>query len=242
MTDTKQKKSEILLETLGEVSDRYLAEYMEFSDRVAEKQGKTRKKTVIWSGMPRDAKIALPIAAAFLVLVIGAGSLLYPMLHMGASQKASTDEHYRDGADMNREAEYYNIESGDGSAPKSTSTNTLADAAYERTLSAGSTVTGDGNVYLAWQTEENGFIYISSALDTQSANALYEEIEKGAAATEESETSVQTLWIIGDDGTVLSPYRFSGETDGSFVRYDTAERIPTDVFWWMVRAQLGIDG
>lgn len=249
MKKRTEEKAVFLLEEIGGIDDRYLAEAMEFAGRVVENRKKTTRRASPW-------RLILPVAAVFLALAVGAGAILLPaMMRTGKSMSP------------NEEAEFYNGKSGamydrDGTksvadgygetgAPEATQAAgnnapaagnsdlnaALAEAVAARTLHAGETVAGDGNVYLAWQAAAGDPVSVSRALTADEAADLLAEAANGAplspAAVAGSDARV---WIIRADGTVISPCRADLAATGEFPRYEFADRAPTAAFVSMVHA------
>lgn len=90
----------------------------------------------------------------------------------------------------------------------------------------------DGRAYLVWQFEGEDVLYMSRALTAREVNALLEEHGKGTSVGSTSPSLTFRLWLVRDDGTVLSPYL--NKSDGNISRgclFDyEAEILPTDSF------------
>ena len=90
----------------------------------------------------------------------------------------------------------------------------------------------DGHAYLVWQFEGEDVLYMSHALTQREVNALLNEYGKGTSVGTASPHLTFRLWLVRDDGTVISPYL--NKSDGNISRgclFDyEAEILPTDSF------------
>ena len=91
MKKQAEEKAVFLLEEIGGIDDRYLAEAMEFAGRVVKNRKKTTRVASPW-------RLILPVAAVFLALAVGAGALLLPaMMGPGGSMARKEEAGSRSG-------------------------------------------------------------------------------------------------------------------------------------------------
>ena len=214
--ETKRKNAAVLLDEIGNIDDIYLAEAAERFAKSSENAEKrthgaqipVRPKRAVW-------RVVLPVAAAFLALVVGTAVLFPARARKGAApkedfyDKASNIAAAQNGRDGNAAG----LPNGSENLPESAETSQEISAVYdriftaatpERTIPADVAPTGNGNAYLAWRTDGNSEISVGRALTAQEADDLFARLSRLPARGADDAQPTAQAWVIRADGTVVA--------------------------------------
>lgn len=205
----KRRKAEVLLDAIGEMDDIYLAEAMSYK----------KKK--------RNALSRLLVIAATLILatvipfsaIVGAsvvGVALIGINHLNFGQAGDNNEAVPDEVYMEDSLSFLMVGISDSGS-------------YRFCENEDSIPYADGNAYLVWQYEGESGYHMSQALSDRELDVLIANMGHGKEVGDDSPKLRCKVWLLLEDGRVISPYLkvSAGNISNSVFDYE-AEITPTD--------------
>ena len=183
MNHNKIKKAAFLLDEVGNVSDVYLQEALSYK--------KERFYTRPW---------VAAVACILVVALVGGGLLNSPLMDniFGGFDKAESPEQEQPNAQITATLDSFLSENRN-------TLNCTAIAADE--------VSYFGSTYLILQYEGDQTLYRSRNLTAREVDRINNLLGKGDSVGTDSPTLLCRVWLVCEDGTVLSPYLKN--TDGN---------------------------
>ena len=199
MNHNKTKKAAFLLDEVGNVSDVYLQEALSYK--------KERFYTRPW---------VAAVACILAVVLVGGGLLNSPLMDniFGGFDKAESPEQEQPNAQITATLDSFLSENRN-------TLNCTAIAADE--------VSYFGSTYLILQYEGDQTLYRSRDLTAREVDRINKLLGKGDAVGTDSPTLLCRVWLVCEDGTVLSPYlKNTDGNKGHAVLFDyEAEILPS---------------
>ena len=199
--NNKIKKATFLMDEIGNVSDVYLHEALSYK--------KERFKAHPW---------VAAVACILVVILVGGGLFNSPLMDniLGGFNKAESPEQ----------------EQPQPETQVSATLDSFLDAnrgALNCTAIKESEITYFGSTYLVWQYEGDETLYRSRDLTAREVESITELLGKGDSVGAESPDLVCRVWLVCEDGTVLSPYLKNTDGNrGQAVLFDyEAEILPS---------------
>ena len=199
MNHNKMKKAAFLLDEVGNVSDVYLQEALSYK--------KERFYTRPW---------VAAVACILVVALVGGGLLNSPLMDniFGGFDKAESPEQEQPNAQMSATLDSF----------LSANRETLSCTAI-----SADEVSYFGSTYLILQYEGDQSLYRSRDLTAREVERINKLLGKGDAVGTDSPTLLCRVWLVCEDGTVLSPYlKNTDGNKGHAVLFDyEAEILPS---------------
>ena len=199
--NNKIKKATFLMDEIGNVSDVYLHEALTYK--------KKRANAHPW---------VAAVACILVVILVGGGLFNAPLMDniLGGFNKAESPEQ----------------EQPQPETQVSATLDSFLDAnrgALNCTAIKESEITYFGSTYLVWQYEGDETLYRSRDLTAREVESITELLGKGDSVGAESPDLVCRVWLVCEDGTVLSPYLKNTDGNrGQAVLFDyEAEILPS---------------
>ena len=199
MNHNKMKKAAFLLDEVGNVSDVYLQEALSYK--------KERFYTRPW---------VAAVACILVVALVGGGLLNSPLMDniFGGFDKAESPEQEQPNAQITATLDSF----------LSANRETLSCTAI-----SADEVSYFGSTYLILQYEGDQTLYRSRDLTAREVERINKLLGKGDAVGTDSPTLLCRVWLVCEDGTVLSPYlKNTDGNKGHAVLFDyEAEILPS---------------
>lgn len=199
--DDKKIKAEALLDAIGEIDDSYLVGAVAYK-----KRRRSLAKVLVIA-----ATLILTMAILFST-VIGASVVgLFMLLNDPPQNSEEQDEQ-----PMDDKLSFLMVGLSDSS--RFTFCESERDIPY-----------ANGNAYIVWQYEGEDGYYMSDELSGSEVDALKSRIGRGKQVGDGSPTLRCKVWLLLEDGRVISPYlkASAGNTSNAIFDYE-AEIIPDD--------------
>ena len=207
--DEKRRRAEALLDAIGEIDDSYLQEAISYNKR---RRVRTSRLLVIAATLV--IAVVIPLSALVGTSVVGLaliGGLDSNQGQMGDSNQEAEGEAY-----MEDRLSFLMVGMSDSGNFKFCEGE--EDIPY-----------ADGNAYLVWQIDGESGYYMSDPLDYSDVRTLTSTMGRGEQVEAGSPTIQCKVWLVLEDGRVISPYlRVSaGNISNSVFDYE-AEITPDD--------------
>ena len=197
--NNKMKKAAFLLDEVGNVSDVYLQEALAY-------------KKARFNARPWVAAVACILA----VVIVGGGLINSPLVNniLGGLNKSEAPEQESPNEQIPATLDSF----------LSANRETLNCTATKKTE-----ITYFGSTYLVLQYEGDEMLYRSRDLTDAEVNRILDVIDDGASVGAESPELLCRVWLVCEDGTVLSPYlKNTPGNRGQAVLFDyEAEILPS---------------
>ena len=221
MRAARSEKAARLFDALGEIDGAYLDEFIRAEGPAGAENDEKRLYAPQISPAKRRFpwRVAVPVAAAFLLLVTVGGSFLLPAMFVGRAKSAAPSRTEKS------DGQYYDVATGDArfeedgaptasaepgkATPEAAENNalralgqTLENATPARTLASAAAPAGDGNTYLVWRTASGTETFaVSRALTADEVSDLADETTR---LTLDPRDGFSDLWLLGPDGSVTA--------------------------------------
>ena len=207
--DEKRRKAEALLDAIGEIDDSYLQEAISYKKR---RRVKLSRLLVI------AATVILAVVIPFGALVGTSVAGLALIGGFGANQGQAGDSSPEADGEAYMEDRLSFLMLGVSDTGSFKLCESEEDIPY-----------ADGNAYLVWQIDGESGYHMSDPLAVSQVNALTKTMGRGEQVEAGSPTIRCKVWLVLEDGRVISPYlRVSaGNISNSVFDYE-AEITPDD--------------
>lgn len=205
----KIKKAEVLLDAIGEMNDHYIAEAMSY---------KKKKRSSLSRLLIIAATLILATVIPFSAIV---GASVVGVALIGINQSVF------DQAEVNNDAV---ADEGYMEDSLSFLMVGISDSGNYRFCDSEESIPyADGNAYLVWQYEGESGYHMSEALNDSELDVLIENMGRGKEVGDDSPKLRCKVWLLLEDGRVISPYLkvSAGNISNSVFDYE-AEITPTD--------------
>lgn len=203
MKHTQEEKLRYLVDELGRVDDRFLAETMTYRS----------PRTLSW-------KLPTAIAASVLAIVVSASLIL------GSILPSTPDV----GTQAPNTPPAQNVPDTPLSPPSLDALLAESTHAPFGTIQSADAVNYFGGTYLVWQTSDSDTLYRSRELTDKETKRLISLIETGTPVGSVSPEQLCRVWLLCGDGTVITPYlpNTAGNIGMSVLFDYEAELLPSD--------------
>lgn len=207
--DEKKKRAEALLDAIGEIDEAYLAEALSYKKR----RSHIGLKLLVAAAIMMLATV-IPLTA-----IVGASVICLTMLGgIGFNQGQAENEDQVAEDEGFAEDRLSFLMAGVSDSGSFKLCEDEEDIPY-----------ADGNAYLVWQIEGESGYYMSEALDDSDVNDLKANMGHGKQVGANSPKLKCKVWLVLEDGRVISPYlkASAGNISNSVFDYE-AEITPTE--------------